>query len=133
MSIAALVTFTVGVRADDIPASNNPYALVVARNVFGLKLIEATVVNQVVEPPMKITPNGITSVFGKAQVLFKVADKTGRETRYIFAEGQEKDGIEVVKIDWRNSLVTFNNHGLIQELALVGMPASAVVLPIPQH
>ena len=128
-----MLTFIVGVRANDIPVSSNPYASVVARNVFGLNSIEATVVNQVVEPPVKITPNGITSVFGQAQVLFKVADKTGKETRYIFTEGQEKDGVEVIKIDWKNSLVIFNNHGLIQNLALVGMPTTSAVVPNPQR
>jgi len=128
-SIAALLALIVGGRAADVPASGNPYAPVVARNIFGLNSIEATVVTQVIEPPVKITPNGITSVFGQAQVLFKVADKAGKEISYIFAEGQEKDGIEVVEIDWRKSLVTFNNHGVNQQLALAGIPATAVVAP----
>ena len=133
MSIAALLTFIVGVRADDLPVSSNPYAPVVARNIFGLNSIEATVVNQVIEPPVKITPNGITSGFGQVQVLFKVADKAGKETPFIFAEGQEKDGIEVVEIDWRKSVVTFNNHGLIQQLALVGTPTTPGVASNPQR
>jgi hypothetical protein len=133
MGIAMMLTFIVGVRAGDVHASGNPYAPIVAKNIFGLTPLVVTVTTQAIEPPVKIIPNGIISVFGQAQVLFKVAAKTGMETSYIFAEGQKKDGIEVVKIDWRKGLITFNNHGFIQKLALIGMPTTAVVPPNPQQ
>ena len=91
-----------------------------ARNIFGLNSPVVPITIQPVEPPVKITPTGIISILGQVQVLFKVADKAGKEASYIFAEGQEKSGIEVIKIDEENGLVTFNNHGLIQKLALGG-------------
>jgi hypothetical protein len=74
-------------------------------------------------PPPKITPNGIMSIFGQLQVLFKVAGtaKPGKpavDDDYILSEGQRQDDIEVVKIDEKAGSVTFNNHGTVQELPL---------------
>jgi len=129
MSIAALLVFNAGLLADSVPLSNNPYGPAVARNIFGLNPLVVPPTPRPVEPLAKIMPTGIISIFGQAQVLFKVATKTEKEASYIFAEGQEiaegqeKIGIKVIKIDEEKGLVTFNNHGLIQELALGGAPA----------
>ena len=77
----------------------------------------------------KITPTGIMTVFGHSQVLFKVAGapaKQGQPAKdefYRLSQGQRQDDIEVTKIDEKNGLVTFNNHGLTQELPLVSTPA----------
>jgi hypothetical protein len=119
------LAFSGGLRADDIA---NPYAQVVARNIFGLNPpVAADQDSTPVEPPVKITPNGIMSIFGQLQVLFKVAGKTpGKEDSYILSEGQRQDDIEVTKIDEKNSVVTFNNHGLVQILPLT---AAAAVSP----
>ena len=130
MGIAMVLAFVVGALADDA----NPYAPVVARNVFGLNPLVADVVPppQTVEPIVKITPNGIISVFGQVQVLFKVAEKTSREASYIFAEGQGNDGIEVIKIDQETGVITFNNHGLVQKLALRSVSVATGGVPSPQ-
>lgn len=128
MSIAAILVFNAGLLADGVPLSNNPYGPAVARNIFGLNPVPPT--PRSVEPLAKIMPTGIISIFGQAQVLFKVATKTEKEASYIFAEGQEiaegqeKIGIKVIKIEEEKGLVTFDNHGLIQELALGGAPAA---------
>ena len=109
------LVLTMGVRADDAVLPGDPYAIVVARNIFGLNP----------PPPPKITPNGIMTIFGQLQVLFKVAGtpKPGgappADEPYILSEGQRQDDIEVVKIDEKNSIVTFNNHGETQTLPLV--------------
>lgn len=128
------------VRADDasaIPGNtlpDNPYASVVVRNVFGLvppppppPPPDPTVEN----PPPKITPNGIMTIFGQAQVLFKVLPVTPpgqpapnpppKEQSYMLALGQSQDEIEVVKIDinaGKAGTVIFNNHGVTQEIPL---------------
>ncbi len=107
------------------PPSGNPYATIAARNIFGLNPPAPP------KPPEdpakdlpKITPTGIMGIFGHYQVLFKVvpvATKGGpppKDDFYILSEGQRQDDIEVVKIDEQNSLVTFENHGLTQELPL---------------
>jgi hypothetical protein len=112
--------------ADDAALPGNPYAPVVVRNIFGLNPppppgsetpVDAT-------PPPKITPNGIMTILGELQVLFKVANPAGPgkpagDSDYILSEGQRQDDIEVVKIDEKGGVVTFNNHGTVQELPLV--------------
>jgi hypothetical protein len=126
--LAGGLALYVGLRADDAVSSSttdNPYAPIVVRNVFGL-----------VPPPPpapppddtdatlpKITPNGIMSIFGSLQVLFKVdtvatPGKQSEEESYILTQGERQDDIEVVKINEKAAMVTFNNHGTIQELSL---------------
>lgn len=143
--LAAALTLNVGARADDAatPADEvavndssttdavvlpgNPYAPIVARNVF--ELTPAPVVDPNAPPaetPLKISPNGIMSIFGRLQVLFKVTGKPdGKTDSYILMEGQRQDDIEVTKIDEKNSLVTFNNHGVVQTLPLANAPSAS--------
>jgi hypothetical protein len=101
-----------------------PYAAIVARNMFGLVAIPPPPPPVVETPDIpKITPNGIMNIFGQLQVLFKVASKgkpgqPGAEDAYTMTEGERQEEIEVVKIDEKAGVVTFNNHGTVQELAL---------------
>jgi hypothetical protein len=108
-------------RADDEVLPGNPYANVVARNIFGLNPPAPVDPNaNAPEPPVKIVPNGIMSIFGQLQVLFKVPAKPGgKDANYILMEGQSQDDIEVTKINEKAGVVTFNNHGIVQELPLV--------------
>ncbi len=108
-------------HAEDVVLPSNPYAIVVTRNIFGLNPPPVVDPNAtVVEPPVKIIPNGIMSIFGNLQVLFKVAAKPGgKDASYVLMEGQQQDDIEVVKINEKAAIVTFNNHGIMQELPLV--------------
>jgi hypothetical protein len=69
-----------------------------------------------VDPPPKITPNGIMTIFGRLQALFKVAAKVKpgqppKEDAFVLAEGERQDGIEVKKINQPDGIVTFDNHG----------------------
>jgi hypothetical protein len=124
------------------PSPENPYATVAVRNIFGL--------NPPALPPdpsldaeknlPKITPTGIMSVFGYTQVLFKVAAAAGavakagqpaKEEFYILSQGQRQDDIEVIKIDEKNSLVTFDNHGTTQELPLASTSSSGTAAASP--
>ncbi len=78
----------------------------------------------------KITPTGIQSFYGHVKALFKVAGapaKPGQPAKdlfYILSQGQRQDDIEVTKIDEKNNIVTFSNHGITQELPLVSAPSS---------
>jgi len=117
-------------------AADNPYAAIVSRNVFGLVPIPTNppVDPTPVEPPPKITPNGIMTIFGKLQALFNVAQpaKAGQpahDESYVLTEGEQQDDIEVTKIDEKGGVVTFNNHGVIQELPLVNGQASSGAAP----
>jgi hypothetical protein len=113
-------------------AVDNPYAPIVARNIFGLVPIPTNNPADAGPPPIpppKITPNGIMTLFGKLQVLFKVANppKPGqppKEDSYVLGVGERQDEIEVQKIDEPAATITFNNHGTIQELPLVAGTAS---------
>ena len=108
----------------------NPYSPIVARNVFGLSAPppprdpaeEAAAANL-----PKITPNGIMTIFGKLQVLFKAASpgQPPHELSYVMGEGERQDDIEVQKIDEKAAMITFNNHGLIQTLELSSTSSGA--------
>ena len=128
------------VRAQEAAAPANPYFTVVARNVFALVPIPPPAPAEVappVDPPPKITPNGIMMLFGKVQVLFKAtpskppAGQPAKDVSYVLGEGERQDEIEVIKIDGKAGLVTFNNHGTVQELALVAAPASGGAPGVP--
>jgi hypothetical protein len=134
--LAGGLVLTAGVRADDVLPPGDPYATVVARNIFGLNPPPPPNANsQDANPPPKITPNGIMTIFGEVQVLFKVAatPKPGgppsTDESYILSEGQRQDDIEVVQIDEKNSIVTFNNHGETQQLPLVVTQPSSTSSP----
>ena len=133
--LASGLVLNAGTRADDAVLANNPYAPIVVRNIFGLNPVPTNDVNATpTEPPPKITPNGIMSIFGKWQVLFKVAGtpkpgQPAKDESYILSEGQRQDEIEVIQIDEKANLVTFNNHGTVQELPLVKANASAASTP----
>jgi len=111
----------------DAPAvPDGPYASIVVRNMFALVPIPPAVPAEPVnvDPPPKLTPNGIMTIFGRDQCLFKATKKPqpgqqAKDDAYVLAEGERQDDIEVVKIDHLNSIITFNNHGTLQELPLV--------------
>jgi len=112
----------------DQPAatSDQPYATIVARNIFALLPIPPPPPPNAppTDPPPKITANGITSILGQLQALFKVAipgrgNQPAREQSYMLCEGERQDEIEVTKIDEATATITFDNHGTIQEIPLV--------------
>jgi hypothetical protein len=135
--LASGLMLNAGARADDGVLANNPYAPIVVRNVFGMNPPPTNDVNATpVEPPPKITLNGITSILGQLQALFKVAvaakpGQPAKDESYILSEGQRQDEIEVVQIDEKNCLVTFNNHGTVQELPLIKANAPVGSTPTP--
>ena len=115
--------------ADNVALADNPYAPIVTRNIFGLNA--ASVEEPPGDPPPKITLNGIMSISGHLQVLFKVAGngksgQSGKDQSYILSEGQRQDDIEVMHIDTSNktNLVTFNNHGTVQNIPMASSPAA---------
>jgi hypothetical protein len=127
--LAGGLAFNAGLRADSIALPNNPYAPIVTRNVFDLNPLPKVDPSTTIEaiPPPKITPNGIMDVFGHLQVLFKAPDsgKPPKDNSYILSEGQRQDDIEVMKINEKAGIVTFNNHGTVQEIPLTSASASS--------
>lgn len=105
--------------------AGNPYNSIAARNVFGLNPIPPPAPPQDPNaiPPPKITLTGITTIFGPAEALYKVAAyaKNGKqvpEQSYILTEGESQDDIEVTMIDTQKDTVTFNNHDQTQVIPL---------------
>jgi hypothetical protein len=130
LCLAGGLVLSAGLRAGDLASADSPYVPIVARNVFDIHPLPPVDPNQVnAEPPPKITPNGIMSIYGHLQALFKVAipSKPGipaKEQTYILSEGQQQDDIEVTRIDEKAGVVTFNNHGTVQDLPLTAATAS---------
>ncbi len=121
-------------RAENAALPGNPYALIVARNVFGLNPPPPPPDPnaQHEEPPVKITVNGVMSIFRQWQVLFKttVVGKPGEQS-HMLAEGQEEDDIEVIKIDDKAGFVTFNNHGMVEKIPLDKAPSTTAAAGTP--
>jgi hypothetical protein len=109
----------------DTSEPNNPYASIVSRNVFALNPVPPPDAGQPDQgpPPLKITLTGITTIFGPAEALYKVAGvvrdgKPPQDQSYIMKENEGEDDVNVVHIDVTKGLVTFNNHNVIQEIPL---------------
>ena len=144
-TLATVGWLLAGVLAGQAASAKNPYTPIVTRNIFGLVPIPdgPPPDTKPATPPPKITPNGIMTIFGKLQALFKVAGvaKPGvpaKEESYVMGVGERQDDIEVQKIDEKAAVITFNNHGTIQELPLIagtatgGEPTASAALPTPR-
>jgi hypothetical protein len=110
-------------EAATLVSTNNEYASIAARNVFGLSPPATPVPVRPLEPIEIITPNGIALMSGQKEVLFKVS-AASQEKAYILHEGESQDGIKVLEIDEKTGFVTFNNHGQVQ-----GIPLAVVSNP----
>ncbi|HXR46062.1 MAG TPA: hypothetical protein VN784_01370 [Candidatus Limnocylindrales bacterium] len=113
--------------------AGNPYVPIAARNIFGLNPPQPQNI-PTPDPPSKITLNGIMTILGTAQALFYVdvpprPPLPATQKSYILSEGQGQDDIEVTHIDLKNNVVTFNNHGVVQEMPLV--KAAPITTPTP--
>ncbi|HEY3930962.1 MAG TPA: hypothetical protein VGM58_01180 [Verrucomicrobiae bacterium] len=136
--LAGGLALNASLSAAEAVSPNNPYVPIVTRNVFGLNPPQPVDTTANTEPPPKITPNGIMTIFGNRQVLFKVSipAKPGipaKEDDYILGEGQRQDDIEVTRIDEKSGVVTFNNHGTVQEIPLTVAPTIAMTGAVNQN
>ncbi len=129
--LAGAMVFNTVSRANDSLPPGNPYGSIVKRNVFGLNPVPVVDPNVAPPgpPPPKITLTGITTIFGPAEALFKVAGvkregKPPQDESYIFTEGESQDDVEVTAIDTVKKIVTFNNNGVVQEIPLTAGIAS---------
>jgi len=134
--LASGLALNASLQADDVLLPNNPYAPIVAHNMFGLNPQQATA-SADVNPPPKITPTGIMTIFGSRQALYTVdgaskPGQSGKSGSYILGEGQQQDDIEVTRINEKSGVVTFNNHGVVQEIPLTKAPAiTTPTMPTP--
>jgi hypothetical protein len=126
--LAVGLVLSAGARADNtaVASAGNPYTPIVTRNIFSLNPVSAETPPG--DPPPKITLKGIMSVHGRSQALYTVAGtgkpgQPAKDQSYILSEGQRQDDVEVLHINDQASLVTFNNHGTVQEIPLANAPA----------
>ncbi len=111
-------------------SQDTTYASIATRNVFGLNPPAPAVVDTPQgPPPPKITLTGITTILGPTEALYKVSGvpqigKPPKDESYILQEGQGQDDVVVEHIDMAKGIVTFNNHGVVQEIPLVAGVAS---------
>lgn len=124
--------------ASAAPAENPYSAVITGRNAFGLVPIPVhdPAQDTPVDPPPKIVPNGIMTIFGRLQALFKVQVPAkgavpAREISYTMSEGDRQDEILVMKIDEKAATITFDNHGVVQVLELAKAAGSAGVPGVP--
>ena len=136
--LASGLALSASLQADDVLLPNNPYAPIVAHNMFGLNPAQAAGATADANPPPKITPTGIMTIFGSRQALFTVdavskpGQPPGKGGSYILSEGQRQDDIEVTRINEKSGVVTFNNHGVVQEIPLTKAPTIATsTMPMP--
>lgn len=131
LAAATLLAHALISHASDLAVNDIPYSPIVARNIFGLLPIPTNNPDaanaQPTTPPPKITPNGLMSLFGVPQALFKVSyppagGQPAHDQSYMLAQGESEDNIEITKIDMGNAIVTFNNNGTVQELPLAAAP-----------
>jgi hypothetical protein len=120
LCLAGGLALNAGLHADNVAFPDNPYAAIVVRNVFGLNPPPPPVDPNAPppEPEVKITANGIMAIMGQAEALYKTTVAGKPDQSYMLAEGQREDDIEVVKIDEKARSITFNNHGVVQEIPL---------------
>jgi hypothetical protein len=133
--LAAGLVLSAGARADDVAPADNPYIPIVTRNIFGLNPPDTNALLDV-DPPPKITLKGIMSANGNSRALYTVAGtgKPGQPSKdqsYILGVGQGQDDVEVVRINDKAGLVTFNNHGTVQEIPLANAPTGTTSAPGP--
>jgi len=130
INLAVVPAWVVAVSAGHAETLTNPFAPIVARNIFLLNPAASPAPAIAGQSLPTITPNGIISIFGRAQVLFKVTshppDQPADEKSYLLGEGQPQDGISVIRIDAQKAVITFDNHGTILELPLVTTASSSV-------
>lgn len=139
ISICLLVCLPARADADASVAPSNPYLAISSRNVFALVPIPVVTNTTDIapkDPPPKITPNGIISLFGQLQVLFKVAvpakaGQPAKDESYMLATGEREKEIEVVSIDQARAVIKFINHGVPQELPLADAPKLTGPAPGP--
>jgi len=113
-------------RGDNSALSGNPYTAIQSRNAFNLVPLPAADPADAAPyagPAAKITPNGLMTLFGAPQVLFKVATPVGpgqplHLQSYVMSEGDQADGITVTRIDASAHVITFDNHGTVQTIPL---------------
>lgn len=135
--VAGGLVLHTGARALAVETAGTPYQAIVDRNVFALKPAPRPEDNPPPKtPPPKITLQGITSLFGRKTVAFKVnmSLKPGeppKEQSLTMSEGERQGEITVLEINEPAGTVKFNNQGDEQMLDITKDIAKPPAGPMP--
>jgi len=132
--IIGLIVGCIGTSLAGPIAVANPYATIASRNVFGLNPILTELVPVAPEPVLpRIVPKGFTTILGPETVLFEVVDgpagKAAARSLYALKSGATQDGITVLRIDGTTGIITFDNHGKLQQIPLAAPATAAETKP----
>jgi hypothetical protein len=102
-------------------AAENPFAIIVERNVF--RLLPFVYSPELVrEPPPKVLPKivltGITDVCGRKQALVEISETGRPSTRPVLTEGESFAGVKVEVIDVDEGRVKLSVQGEVLDLGL---------------
>jgi hypothetical protein len=139
LCLAAIAGLSPIIRADDLAVASNPYSTITERNVFALVPIPVVVPGSDApppDPPPKITVNGLMTLFGKPQALFKFTPKApagqpAKESSLTLGEGEREEEVEVTKIDMVAHVVSFINHGHAEDVPLSDTAKLTTPVPAP--
>ncbi len=126
LCLASGLVLSTSARGATADLQGTPYGGIPVRNAFALKPVPPPQPPPPPAPPPvpKITLQGITSILGRWQVLFKaqLPPKPGEppkaETSFVMNEGERDGEIEVLQIDGKAGSVTFKNYGVVQTMTL---------------
>lgn len=138
LGVALGITFLLGLP---FASPANPYEAITSRNAFGLKPpTPETKPEPPAPPPSKIKLQGIATLFGRKQVLFKTQVPArppeypaARDLALVLSEGQRDGDIEVLEINQADGTVKFNNNGRVELLTMkddADKPTPGAVPPV---
>jgi len=122
---------SLAIQAANPIGQDNPYTVIAGHNPFGLNPPPPAVEETAKTPPPLIILNGLAIMSGDKRALFKTWGPGGGKS-YFLAEGEQRDGIEVLSVNIKASTVTVNNHGVVQTISICPTPAlPATVIAAP--
>jgi len=102
-------------------AATDDFASIPKRNVFRL-LPKLEQKPPEIQPELpQLTLQGVTTLLDSRQALLKIQSKaklTPTEVCCILSEGQERDGVKVLRVEMESGTVWLTNQGVEQVLAI---------------
>ncbi|MGC3957316.1 MAG: hypothetical protein QM813_04925 [Verrucomicrobiota bacterium] len=101
--------------------ASEDFATIARRNVFGLSTLKPKPEIEVKPQLPVVTLQGLSALLDRRQALLKIqggAKPNPTEMCCILGEGQERNGVKILRIDMESGTVWFTNQGAEQVLAI---------------
>jgi hypothetical protein len=117
--------------------SSNPYHLIAARNVFGLRPLQRVIIPKPAPVLPDVILTGITTILkGKRaslKIQFPAKLMTSTNVQYcILGEGEWHGPIQVLEIDPQASTVKINNSGTVTTITFPKTPPAKAIPVTPR-